>query len=491
MDAIMKVSAAIVCIVVCIHQFRTTSSSNNKNAMDSGSKTTGDQLKKNTTDGPPLACKLRQLGDDHQSPRIIAIGDVHGSYEGLLELLYYSNITTSMEECAWKDQPEGGTLLVQMGDIVDRGSQSWEAFTCLRNLQQHAILHHSKVVRILGNHDMWWLEGLFHKRNKEHDSKEVILQMIKGLVDDIQTGAVVGAYVHHLSPAAITTSTTTAGTSIAANSAAEGTAGEEEKEEVVEGAAGIPVSGTPILFTHAGINANFYAYLETQLENNSAPISSKINVGADGNEQGNAKSRSSSSSSTVEATTHDSLLSAEAIAEYINSILTNQIKICRQFPCSKFTNQVFDAGPDRGGTGIGGPLWVDFSTLEATAEQQLHPRHFLQVVGHTMAYCYDPRRPGVHPPILQAECSLGLVRATAGLYSVCVDGGMYLGGRTFLEIGGRDAHFRAYQRHIPFTSSGGTGTTSTTGSSSTGTGSSPTSGNYPYQVRDLTQLICN
>ncbi len=68
-----------------------------------------------------------------------------------------------------------------------------------------------------------------------------------------------------------------------------------------------------------------------------------------------------------------------------------------------------------------------------------------QVVGHTMAFCYDPRYPEVHPPDSQAECSLGLIRSTVDLTSLCVDGGMYLGARAFLEIGS-DGHVRAFER---------------------------------------------
>jgi hypothetical protein len=52
-----------------------------------------------------------------------------------------------------------------------------------------------------------------------------------------------------------------------------------------------------------------------------------------------------------------------------------------------------------------------------------------------MAYCYDPRNPEVHPPETQAECSLGLIRPSTELRSVCVDGGMYAGAREYLEIG--------------------------------------------------------
>lgn len=63
-----------------------------------------------------------------------------------------------------------------------------------------------------------------------------------------------------------------------------------------------------------------------------------------------------------------------------------------------------------------------------------------------MAYCYNPSKPGVHPPIQQAECNLGLVRRSVNLVGVCVDGGMYLGARAYLEISDVDGHFRSYQR---------------------------------------------
>ncbi len=61
-----------------------------------------------------------------------------------------------------------------------------------------------------------------------------------------------------------------------------------------------------------------------------------------------------------------------------------------------------------------------------------------------MAFCYDPRRIGVHPPSSQAECSDGLIRPTLGLQAVCVDGGMYAGARAFLEID-PNGYFIAHQ----------------------------------------------
>jgi hypothetical protein len=38
------------------------------------------------------------------------------------------------------------------------------------------------------------------------------------------------------------------------------------------------------------------------------------------------------------------------------------------------------------------------------------------------------------PSLFSAGCEKGLIRTTQGFASVCVDGGMYLGARTYLEI---------------------------------------------------------
>ena len=72
----------------------------------------------------------------------------------------------------------------------------------------------------------------------------------------------------------------------------------------------------------------------------------------------------------------------------------------------------------------------------------------IRVVGHTMAWCYYRRYPGIHPPLSQAECNLGLIRSSEDLSAICVDGGMYLGARAFLEITSY-GNFIAYERRGP------------------------------------------
>jgi predicted MPP superfamily phosphohydrolase len=105
----------------------------------------------------PVACKitrnkiksLPRLHSDNMI-RLIAIGDIHGAYNGMLLNFYQSGITVSKSSCEWRNQSTP-TVLVQTGDVVDRGPGVFEAFKCLRKLQSEAAFYNSKVVRLLGS----------------------------------------------------------------------------------------------------------------------------------------------------------------------------------------------------------------------------------------------------------------------------------------------------------------------------------------------------
>lgn len=100
---------------------------------------------------PPPGCE-----EDHSSFaqgtdfRTIAIGDIHGSYNGLLENLFYANVTVSKTKCEWKPQATP-TIVVQLGDYVDRGPGALEAIKCMRSLQEQASQYNGEVVRIFGS----------------------------------------------------------------------------------------------------------------------------------------------------------------------------------------------------------------------------------------------------------------------------------------------------------------------------------------------------
>ena len=79
--------------------------------------------------------------------RIVVVGDIHGAFSGLKEVLYNAGVVSvaSGDTCVWKNQPSR-TLVVQMGDVVDRGPKTYEAFNCLEKLQESAPSG-SQVVR--------------------------------------------------------------------------------------------------------------------------------------------------------------------------------------------------------------------------------------------------------------------------------------------------------------------------------------------------------
>lgn len=60
---------------------------------------------------------------------------------------------------------------------------------------------------------------------------------------------------------------------------------------------------------------------------------------------------------------------AKEIVDILNGLLKNSTESCKDtvHSCS-LTNMVFGAGPDRGGSGIGGPFWTDFKVFMEEAD---------------------------------------------------------------------------------------------------------------------------
>src|SRR5678816_2304955 len=65
--------------------------------------------------------------------RIVAIGDVHGAYDRLLEILRAAEVID--DRSRWTG---GRTHLVQTGDVLDRGADSRQALEFLRRLGRDA-----------------------------------------------------------------------------------------------------------------------------------------------------------------------------------------------------------------------------------------------------------------------------------------------------------------------------------------------------------------
>jgi len=94
--------------------------------------------------------------------RIVAVGDVHGSYEGLVSILNRAELID--DDNHWAG---GKATLVQTGDLFDRGLQVREVLDLLIGLQDEAAAAGGKVVVLLGNHEGMNLTGFFRDVNPD------------------------------------------------------------------------------------------------------------------------------------------------------------------------------------------------------------------------------------------------------------------------------------------------------------------------------------
>ena len=94
--------------------------------------------------------------------RIVAVGDVHGSFEGLTAILQETGIVDS--NLKWT----GGTATyIQLGDLFDRGLHVRETLDFLIRLQAEAEAAGGRMECVLGNHETMNLTGFFRDANPE------------------------------------------------------------------------------------------------------------------------------------------------------------------------------------------------------------------------------------------------------------------------------------------------------------------------------------
>jgi len=95
--------------------------------------------------------------------RLVAIGDIHGNLTLLLTMLIESKIIDRPIDDAWIDNHQlllpmihwiaADTILVQVGDILDRGYQEETCIKILCKLGRQARQHGGRVICLWGNHE--------------------------------------------------------------------------------------------------------------------------------------------------------------------------------------------------------------------------------------------------------------------------------------------------------------------------------------------------
>ena len=80
--------------------------------------------------------------------RIIVIGDLHGDLKQTIQILKLTKLINENRE--WI---ANATILIQTGDIVDRGQQSIAVYTLFLKLRQESVKYGSLVLNQIGNHE--------------------------------------------------------------------------------------------------------------------------------------------------------------------------------------------------------------------------------------------------------------------------------------------------------------------------------------------------
>ncbi len=86
--------------------------------------------------------------------RVVAIADVHGAYDAMVETLGHVGILD--EDLAWAG---GASYLVIVGDLLDRGPRSRDALDLLMRIESEAEAAGGKVQVLIGNHESMNLIG--------------------------------------------------------------------------------------------------------------------------------------------------------------------------------------------------------------------------------------------------------------------------------------------------------------------------------------------
>ncbi len=88
------------------------------------------------------------------APRIVAVGDVHGDVAAFEKILVEAGVLEATG--AWVG---GETVLVQVGDLIDRGPSMRGTLDFVMELEQTAAKNGGRVVSLLGNHEVMNMTG--------------------------------------------------------------------------------------------------------------------------------------------------------------------------------------------------------------------------------------------------------------------------------------------------------------------------------------------
>jgi len=105
----------------------------------------------------PALVSIDEPGD------IFALGDVHGDYDRLVDLLLAGHILSGVpDKPARARWSAGNAVLVCTGDLIDKGNQSIKVIELFKAIQTDAASSGGRVVVTMGNHEAEFLADPAH-----------------------------------------------------------------------------------------------------------------------------------------------------------------------------------------------------------------------------------------------------------------------------------------------------------------------------------------
>lgn len=108
-----------------------------------------------------VACLAAPFGHAQQQqwrwtdvPRVVVVGDVHGAYDALVEVLQGTGLIGS--DLHWTGS---STHFVSLGDLLDRGAEARRVLDLVMQLESEALAAGGRVHVLLGNHELMNLTG--------------------------------------------------------------------------------------------------------------------------------------------------------------------------------------------------------------------------------------------------------------------------------------------------------------------------------------------
>jgi hypothetical protein len=104
--------------------------------------------------GSPSAQTTDSVCELRTTERVVAVGDIHGAYDRFLAILGKAGLVDARGR--WTG---GRAILIQTGDVLDRGPDSKKVLDLLRRLEQDARRDGGRVIALIGNHEVMRMVG--------------------------------------------------------------------------------------------------------------------------------------------------------------------------------------------------------------------------------------------------------------------------------------------------------------------------------------------